>query len=135
VRNRRIPPLVYVLAAILLAECALVTVVTVVLLVDLLVATPASYPGAIALTALAAIAAVWLAFIAVHTLRGSPWIRGAAVVWQVLQISVAVGSFQGVFQRTDVGWLLLIPAVAVLVLLFTKPVLAATTRPERQQEQ
>jgi hypothetical protein len=91
---------------------------------------PQSYPSAIALTALTALAAIWVAVIAVSTLRQQAWIRGAAVVWQVLQISVAIGSFQGAFARPDVGWLLLIPAITVLVLLFTKPVLAATTRRE-----
>lgn len=134
-RNRQYPPLLYILAAILFAESVLMAVATVVLLVELVVATPSSYATAIALTVLAALAAVWLAFIAVHTLRGRPWIRGAAIVWQVLQISVAVGSFQGVFQRADIGWLLLLPSLGVLVLLFTRPVLAATTRPEQPPEQ
>ena len=57
-------------------------------------------------------------------LRGSPWVRGATVVWQVLQIAVAVGAFQGFFARPDIGWLLLVPALAALVLLFTPPVVA-----------
>lgn len=129
-RKRQTSRLVQLLAAILFAECALLTVATVFLVFELVVATPDSYPAAIALAVLAAAAAVWLAFIAVNTLRGSPWIRGAAVVWQVLQIAVAVGSFQGAFARADIGWFLLLPSLAVLILLFTKPVIAATTRPE-----
>ncbi len=129
--DRRRSPLIYWLVAILLAECALLGGSTIYLLIELFTATPDSYPSAIALTVLTAAATAGLALIAVHTLRGSPWIRGAALTWQVLQIAVAVGSFQGLFARPDVGWLLLIPAVAVIALMFTRPVLAATTRPER----
>lgn len=119
------------MAAILFAEAAALVVVTVYLIVELLVATPDSYAGGIALTILAAIAAAWVALIAVHTLRGSPWIRGATVVWQVVQIAVAVGSFQGTYPRVDVGLALLIPSLVVLVLLFTKPVIEGTTRRDR----
>ena len=118
------------MAAILFAECALMGFLTVVLVFEILVATPASYPSAIALAILAAIATVWVGFIAVHSLRGRPWIRGGALVWQILQIAVAVGSFQGAFAQPAVGWWLLIPSLAVIALLFTKPVIAATTRPE-----
>lgn len=118
------------LAGILFAECVLLVGITVFLIVELLIDTPTSYASALALAVLTAIAAIWVGFIAAHTLRGRPWIRGAAIVWQVLQIAVAVGAFQGIGARVDIGWLLLIPSVAVIVLLFTKPVLAATTRPE-----
>ncbi|MCU1404718.1 MAG: hypothetical protein JWQ43_1021 [Glaciihabitans sp.] len=131
--SKRISPQLWALCALLAAECALVAAATVYLIVELLVATPDSYESAIALTVLAAIAAVWLGFITVNAFRGRPWIRGAAIVWQVLQIAVAVGAFQGAFSQPDVGWLLLLPSIAVIVLLFTKPVLAATTRRETSE--
>src|SRR5690606_31314723 len=105
----------------------LITAATLFLIYELIVDTPDSYASAVALTVIAGLGAVWLGFIATHTLLGRAWIRGAAIVWQVLFIAVAVGSFQGLTPRADVAWLLLIPAVAVIVLLFTKPVLAATT--------
>jgi hypothetical protein len=82
--------------------------------------------SAIALAVVTTLAAVWVGFIGVHTLRGNAWIRGAAITVQVLLIAIAIGSFQGFVPRPDIGWMLLIPAVAVLVLLFTKPVIAAT---------
>lgn len=116
------------LAVLVFAECALLAIATGYLLIELLTAIPNSYASAVALTLLAAIAAIWLGFIGVNVLRGKPWVRGAAVTWQVLQLAVAVGCFQGMLARPDVGWLLLIPAAAVLVLLFTPPVLAATVR-------
>lgn len=118
-------PLVVILAVLLFAECALLTAATIYLVIELLTATPDSYPSAVALTILTGIAAVWLGFIGANVLRGRAWTRSAATVWQVLQLAVAVGCFQGLFARPDVGWALLVPAVVVLVLLFTPPVVAA----------
>jgi hypothetical protein len=129
-RVLRRPPLLVVLAALLFLECALLVAATVYLVIEILIARPDSYASAIAILVLTAIAAIWLGTMAVHTLLGRPWIRGAAVVWQVLQIALAVGSFQGLFARADLGWFLIAPAVLVLVLLFTPSVIAATRRPE-----
>lgn len=125
VRNH---PLVIALATVLFAECALMVGVTGYLVLELLTATPASLTSGLFLTFLCAVAAVWVGFTAVHVLRGSPWVRGSTITWQVLQVAVAIGAFQGVFARPDIGWLLLVPAVVAVVLLFTRPVMAATTR-------
>ena len=127
--GRRHPYLI-ALALLIFFESALIFAAFGYFIFELGSATPQSYPSAIALSVLIAIAAVWVLIIGINALRGKAWIRGAAVVWQVLQISVAIGSFQGVFARPDVGWFLLTPAIAVLILLFTKPVLEATTRRE-----
>lgn len=116
------------LGVLIFAQCGLLAVATGYLVIELIIDTPDSYASAVALAVLTTIAAVWLAIIGVNVLRGSPWVRGATIVVQVLQIAVAIGAFQGSFARPDLGWLLLIPAVAALVLLFTSPVLAATVR-------
>lgn len=121
-------PFVVALAVLLFAECALVAVATIYLVVEILVARPDSYASAIALTVLTVLATIWLGFIAVNVLRGRAWVRSAAIVWQVLQIAVAIGCFQGLFARPDIGWLLLVPALVALVLLFTPSVVAATGR-------
>ncbi|MBC7589824.1 MAG: hypothetical protein H7226_02115 [Salinibacterium sp.] len=121
-------PLLVALAVLVFAQCALLGVATGYLIVELFVATPDSYASGVALAVFTAIATVWLAVIGVNVLRGRAWVRGATIVVQVLQIAVAIGAFQGAFARPDLGWLLMIPAVAALVLLFTSPVLAATTR-------
>lgn len=134
VNEPRRHPLLIALAVLVFAECALLVFAAVYLVVELLIDVPASLAGALFLTVLVVIAAIWLAVIGVNTLRGAPWVRGAIVTWQVLQIAVAVGAFQGVFARPDVGWALLIPSLVALVLLFTKPVLAATTRREFEPE-
>jgi len=99
------------------------------LVFELLTERPASFASALALTVLAAIAAVGLGFVARGLLQGMAWSRGATVVAQILQIAVAVGSFQGgELARPDIGWLLLAPALVALGLLFSKPVVAATAR-------
>jgi hypothetical protein len=119
-----------ILAILLFIEFLLVGAGAVYLLVELLIETPTSLASAIAIMVLTILAAVWVLMIALHTLRGRAWTRGATVVWQVLQASVGIGCLQGLFARPDLGWPLIILSVVVLVLLFTKSVIAATARRE-----
>jgi hypothetical protein len=116
------------LAVVIFAECALMGALTIYLVIEILTTTASSFAGALFLILLAALATVWLGFIGSNVLRGSPWVRGAILTWQVLQVAVAIGCFQGFFARPDIGWFLLAPAVAAVVLLFTRPVTAATAR-------
>ncbi|HEU4850024.1 MAG TPA: hypothetical protein VFS93_06405 [Terrimesophilobacter sp.] len=124
----RRPVLLTVLAAMLFLEAALMAATAGFLFFELMTEAPASYASAIAILGLVLIAAAWLVVVAVGALRARPWVRGAALTWQVLQLAVAVGSFQGLFPRDDIGWFLLVPAVIVLLLLFTRSVMAATRR-------
>jgi hypothetical protein len=117
-----------VLSALIFLEAALVVGATAFLIFELLTVTPQSLASALALTLLTALAAAWVTAIAIGVLRGRAWSRGAAIVWQVLQIAVAVGAFQGSFARPEIGWLLLVPALLALVLLFSRPVVEATRR-------
>jgi hypothetical protein len=119
-----------VVSGILLLEAAALVALTIWLLVDLFALEPSSYATAIALLVLVAIAALWMGAVAVASLRRAPWTRAGAIVWQILQISVAVGAFQGLFARPDIGWLLLVPAVTVIGLLLWSPVRHAFARPE-----
>ena len=121
-------PLVVAFAVLIFAECALLTAAVVYLVVELMIATPSSLASALFLTLLTAVAAAWLGVIGVNVLRASTWVRGAAIVWQVLQVAVAIGSFQGLFAQPAIGWALLVPAVIVLVLVFTPAVVQATRR-------
>lgn len=121
-------PLLIALAVIVFAEAALLALAALWLILELFIDQPSSLPSALALTALVIIAAIWLSIVGGNTLQGSPWVRGAIVVWQVLQIAIAIGCFQGLFARPDIGWALLLPAFAALALLLTKPVLGATAR-------
>ena len=119
-------PLVVALAALLFAECAFLSVAAIYLVIEILTSSAASILSAVAFTVIVVAAAIWVGFIAANTLRGRAWIRGAAITWQVMQVVVAVGCLQGLFATPLVGWLLIAAAIVVLVLLFTRPVVAAT---------
>ncbi|MDI2099462.1 hypothetical protein [Ruicaihuangia caeni] len=121
-------PLLYLLVTVLFAEAALLAGATVFLVVELLIDRPESYASAIALMVLTGAAAAWVTSLALGALRRRSWVRGPALVWQVLQLAVAIGSFQGADARFDIGWALLVPALLGAGLLFTKPVIAATAR-------
>ncbi|MFB2584729.1 hypothetical protein [Herbiconiux liukaitaii] len=120
--------LLVVLAVILAAEALALAGVTVWLVLELLTEQPASYETALAILVLSAIAAVFLAVVTVHTLRMQPWTRAASLTWQLLQIVIAVACFQGIVASPEVGWYLLAPAIAAVLLLFSPPVVAATRR-------
>lgn len=128
--DRRRPAALWALLLLLIAEFALVAGLAVVLLVELLVDRPASYATAIALTVLAFLAAAWLGAIVVGTLRGQAWIRGAAIVWQVLQFAVGAGAISGTFSSPAWGWPLVAVALVAFFLLFTRPVVEATSARE-----
>ncbi|MDR5699826.1 hypothetical protein [Agromyces aerolatus] len=102
------------------------------LIVDLFVLRPSSYATAIALIVVVALGAIWAAANAVGAIRLAGWSRGSSIVWQLLQLSIAVGAFQGLFARPDVGWLLLVPAIVVIGLLLWPPVRQAYSHDGRQ---
>ena len=124
----RRPAFLVILAVIVGAEALVMAGVVVWLLLELLTERPASYETALAILVLATIAAVFLAFVAVHTLRARPWTRAATLTWQILQLVIAIGCFQGIVATPTIGLWLLVPAVVVIVLLFTPSVIAATRR-------
>jgi hypothetical protein len=121
VSGRRRHPLLWALIALLAAEFVLVAVLAIGLLLELLVDRPSSYASAIALTVLAFIAAAWLGAIIVGALRGQAWIRGAAIVWQVLQFGVGAASVTGSFASPAIGWPLIAVAVVAFVLILATP--------------
>lgn len=116
-----------VVTAIVALEGLLLWGVTAWLVVELLTETPTSVGGAFALLSLSVLAAVWVSFIAFNLPRRRSWTRGGALTWQLVQIMVAIGAFQGVYARPDVGWGLLAPSLLVIGLLFTRAVIAETS--------
>ena len=128
--DRQRPPLFWVLIVLLVGEFLLVAALAVTLLIELLIATPASFPSAVALTVLAFAAAAWLGAIVVGAVRGHAWIRGAAIVWQVLQFAVGASAISGTFSTPAIGGPLVLVAIVAFVLLFTRPVVDATSRRE-----
>ena len=121
------PRALLLLATLLAAEAALLWAAAGWFVLELITATPTSLATALAILVLVLIAAAWVTAIAINSLRRRSWIRGAAVTWQLVQIAVAVGSFQGLYARPDLGWALLLPSLVVLALLFRPRVIAATT--------
>jgi uncharacterized membrane protein len=121
------PRALYVLAALLFLEAIAVAGGAVYLVVETVLSTPTYYATSVALAVVAVIAAVGLFLVARFTLLGRPWIRGAAICWQIIQVLVAVSILQA--SAPDVAWILIVPAVIIIVLLFTKSVMAATSRP------
>jgi hypothetical protein len=130
VSDRQRPPLLWAVIVLLVVEFLLVAGLAATLVIELLVATPTSFASGVALTVLAIVAAAWLGAIVVGTLRGQAWIRSAAIVWQVLQFAVGASAISGTFSTPAIGWPLVVIALAVFVLLFTKPVVDATSRRE-----
>lgn len=131
---RRRPPLLAALAVILGLEAVLVTGLAVWLLIDLLTITPQSFATAIAIFVLTAIAAVWVIATLVGILTLRAWARASTVTIQVLMLAVAIGSFQGLLARPDIGWALLVPAVVAGVLAVTPTVVRATARNTESHE-
>jgi len=122
------PAALLALAVLLFAETAVVLALVAWELLELFTARPDSYATAFALLALGVIAVGWGLATGLAALRSRGWIRASAVTWQVLQLAVAVGCFQGLYARPDVGWALLLPAIAGILLAVSKPVVRATSR-------
>jgi len=85
-------------------------------------------PTLIALTAFTLAAAAWVGYIARSLMAAKKFARTPAVIVQLFQLSVAYGSFTGQFANPTVGFVLSVPSVIVIVLLFTKPVSALLQR-------
>lgn len=130
----RRPPQLVVVAGILVLEALLVTALAVLSLIELLTARPDSLAGSVALLVLAVVTAAWVAATAVGLLRRQNWSRASTITIQLLQIAIAVGCFQGLVARPELGWALLIPALVAGVLVVTPPVIRATARNTEQRE-
>ena len=117
-----------VVIALLFVEALAMVILVGVLVVDILTLPASSMASAIALTVLVAIGAVFISAVAVGALRRQGWVRGGAVIWQLVQLAIALGAFQGAFAQPAIGWAILVPSVVVLVLLFTPSVMTAIRR-------
>jgi drug/metabolite transporter superfamily protein YnfA len=85
-----------------------------------------SLPTMLALAALGLVLAVWLAFVVKALASGRRWARNGAIFWQLVQLTVAWGSFTGQFANPAIGVGLIVPSLTVIALLFQKPVFEAT---------
>lgn len=96
-------PSLLALAAILSIEAVGVLALAVLLAVD--IATQAAYSmlSSIALLVTVAVAGLLLVVLARATWRRRPWIRGAAITWQVLQIAASWAVIEGDMEPW-IGW-------------------------------
>lgn len=83
-------------------------------------------PTMLALVALGLGLATWVGFIIKALVAGRRWARSGALFWQLIQLTVAWGSFTGEFANAAIGFSLILPSVTVIALLFTRPVFDAT---------
>jgi hypothetical protein len=84
--------------------------------------------GTISVVAFFFLVAAWLFFRAIKLLAGQRWARNAILFWQFMQIFVASATFDPHFGNIPVGILGMSPAVAIVVLLFTKKVMKITSQ-------
>jgi hypothetical protein len=129
VNNEPKPVLLYALAALILLEGAVFAIGTIYLVVEIFIGDPKYLTTAVAYAVTAAILSTLVFVVGRATLRGRPWIRGATVCIAVLQLLVAYSIL--ITREPTLGWVLAVPAVVLLVLLFSRPVLRATARPTR----
>ena len=114
-----------ILAILGIELCGLIGIV-ITYVVATLMGEVKSLPTMLALAALGVILVVWLA-LAIKGLRsGRRWARNAAIFWQLVQLTVAWGSFTGQFANAAIGVGLILPSLAVIILLFTKQVFDET---------
>lgn len=116
------------LAVMLLAEGVALAVITVVLIVETFTAPSTSITSAIALAVCAAIAAAAILAAGRATLHAAKWVRPFAFTAVIVQTFVGLYAFQGPQPRPDVGSVLVVPALLILILLFTPSVIEATRR-------
>ena len=89
--------------------------------------------GTLFLAAVALGLAVFLLQAARAMRVGRLWSRGAALAWQVLQIGLALGSFNPDNRIVWLALLLAVPAIVVLSLVFRQSVSEWLARGEQQQ--
>ncbi|MCS4276708.1 hypothetical protein M2390_001902 [Mycetocola sp. BIGb0189] len=122
------------LSVILGLEALAMILVTGWLVVDLFTERATSMPTAIALTVLVAAGALWVVALFIASLRLARWVRAGALIWQVLQLAIAVGAFQGETAQPLAGIAILIPSVIGIALLLSKPVTAVLRHEDPDEE-
>jgi hypothetical protein len=115
-----------IILGVLGVELSVLIAIVVTYVVATLAGEVRSLPTMLALAALGLVLAVWLAFVVKALASGRRWARNGAIFWQLVQLTVAWGSFTGEFANPLIGVGLILPSLTVIVLLFEKSVFAAT---------
>lgn len=116
------PAQLKVLVAITGAETAAVAVFLTLGIIDVITGNEKSLALSAALDALILGFVIWGALITKGLWQLKSWARSSSIFWQSAQLAIAWESFQGgETARPDIAWMLIIPSVVVLVLMFTNP--------------
>jgi hypothetical protein len=122
----------YALGALVLLEGAAFAVATIYLVVEIFIGDPKYLTTAIAYAVTAAVLSSLVIVVGLAIFRARPWVRGAVVCIAVLQLLVAYSII--ITNAPTLGWIIVIPSVLLLGLLFSRPVLRATMRPSRDDD-
>jgi len=133
VSERPKTPLLYALAGLILLEGVALVAAAIYLVVEIFTAPTASLSSAIAYAVTAAIFGALVLVVGWSSIKGRPWIRGAVACIALIQLLLA-GSILVTNEAPLFGWTLCLPALAMVVLLFTGPVMRATARPARDDD-
>lgn len=90
-------------------------------LIELITGHSRYVPTMLALTVMIFASAAWCGAAFRGLVKTQPWARSSMVFIQSSMIVIGVYSFQPPVPRPDIAWALIVPAVVVLALLFTKP--------------
>lgn len=110
-----------VLIGVLAVETLAMAAIVVFLLVEQFVAAPASRISSIALLVTTVVALALLIAVLIGAVRRAPWVRAAAITWQILQLAAAWTVVQGDLAPL-IGWVM----TALSVIGFVMAVLPAT---------
>ena len=69
-------------------------------------------------------AAIWLTFAGLAITKGKRWSRSAGVFWQLIQLTIALGTFEASLLG---GLAIAVPSIGVLLSLFLPEVVRATS--------
>lgn len=120
------PKGVFIIAGIVVLEALALLAVAAWYVYELFESTPLSYGGAVFFVVLVLLLAAGLLAVGHFLFRGYRWPRSAVLVWQLFMVLLAVTTMTS--GQVLIGWAMLLPAVIVLILLFTKDVIAYTSR-------
>jgi hypothetical protein len=132
VNERQTGGIVRVAIGLLVVELLVVAAALIVLVLEILTTPASSLESALALAVLAVLAVIWMVAMIVGMARGRAWVRGSAIVWQLLQLAVGVSALTGAGSQPLLGWPLVALGAVSFVLLLSPPLVRALSdRTER----
>jgi hypothetical protein len=125
--QKPVPPRgVLIIAVVLVLEAVAFVLLAIASMVTIFTADPVSVGGSVFMSVLLLLTAGGLSTVAVRLVQGFRWPRSPSLVVQLFLVILSFPYFSS--GSPLVGFALMVPAAVVIVLLFSKPVLAFTVR-------